>query len=141
MEIVFSVNNNAEIKVMPVVPEFEIAEGQENETYRGLSLDIRMIGNKSLRTLSLNSFFPAKQYPFMSPYAEINPQAYIDFFKSIKTQRIPARIVISDNNDREVLNMAVSIDSFTYQYRKNGDVDYTLEMTEYVFVKAGGING
>lgn len=141
MEIVFSINNNAEIMVMPTAPEFEIAESQGNDTFQGLTVNIRMIGNKELRTMSLSSFFPSKRYPWMSPYADINPQAYIDFFKSIKTQRIPARIVISDNNDREVLNMAVSIDNFTYKYRKNGDVDYTLDMTEYVFVKAGGING
>lgn len=37
--------------------------------------------------------------------------------------------------------MAVSIDKFTYKLRKNGDVDFTLDMTEYVFIRAGGYNG
>ena len=78
MEIVFSINNNAEIMVMPAAPEFEIAEAQGNDTFQGLTVNIRMIGNK---------------------------------------------------------------DNFTYKYRKNGDVDYTLDMTEYVFVRVGGING
>lgn len=140
MEIVFSVNNNAQVMVLPTSPEWEISEGQGNETFQGLTVNIRMIGNRELRTMSLSSFFPSKRYPFVSPYADTNPQAYIDFFKSIKQQRIPARIVITDKN-RELLNMAVSIDSFVYKYRQNGDADYTLELTEYVFIKAGGSNG
>ena len=85
MEIVFSINNNAEIMVMPAAPEFEIAESQGNDTFQGLTVNIRMIGNKELRTMSLSSFFPSKRYPWMSPYADVNPQAYIDFFKSINS--------------------------------------------------------
>lgn len=139
MEIVFSINNNAQVMVLPTAPEWEISEGQGNETFQGLTVNIRMIGNRELRIMSLSSFFPSKRYPFINPYASTDPQAYIEFFKSIKQQRLPARIVISDR-DRELLNMAVSIDSFTYKYRQNGDVDYTLELTEYVFIKEGGGN-
>ena len=65
MEIVFSINNNAEIMVMPTAPEFEIAEGQGNDTFQGLTVNIRMIGNKELRAMSLSSFFPSKRYPWM----------------------------------------------------------------------------
>ena len=57
MEIVFSINNNAEIMVMPAAPEFEIAEAQGNDTFQGLTVNIRMIGNKELRTMSLSSYF------------------------------------------------------------------------------------
>lgn len=134
LDIVFSINNNAEIMVLPVSPEWEIAEDQGNETYNGLSFNIRMIGNPGLRTMELSSFLPSKRYPFVNPYADINPQAYIDFFRRIKSDKIPARIVITDRQSVERLNMAVSIDNFTYQYRANGDADFSLSMTEYIFL-------
>ena len=134
MDIVFSINNNAEIMVLPVSPEWEIAEDQGNETYNGLSFNIRMIGNPGLRTMELSSFLPSKRYPFVNPYADINPQAYIDFFRRIKSDKIPARIVITDRQSVERLNMAVSIDNFTYRYRANGDADFSLSMTEYIFL-------
>lgn len=134
MDIVFSINNNAEIMVLPVAPEWEIAEDQANETYSGLSFNIRMIGNPGLRSMELSSFFPSKRYPFVNPYADIDPQAYIDFFRRIKAERTPARIVITDRQSVERLNMAVSIDDFTYKYRANGDADYSLSMTEYIFL-------
>ena len=134
MDIVFSINNNAEIMVLPVAPEWEISEDQENETYNGLSFNIRMRGNTGLRTLEISSFFPSKKYPFVNPYADVNPQAYIDFFRRIKTERIPARIVITDKQSVERLNMAVSIDNFVYKYRTNGDADFSVSMTEYIFL-------
>lgn len=134
MNIVFSINNNAEIMVLPVAPEWEISEDQANETYNGLSFNIRMIGNPGLRTLEISSFFPSKKYPFVNPYADVNPQAYIDFFRRIKTERIPARIVITDKQSVERLNMAVSIDNFVYKYRTNGDADFSVSMTEYIFL-------
>ena len=93
MDIVFSINNNAEIMVLPVSPEWEISEDQD-----------------------------------------IDPQAYIDFFRRIKAERIPARVVITDKQSVERLNMAVSIDSFTYKYMANGDADFSLSMTEYIFL-------
>ena len=134
MDIVFSINNNAEIMVLPVAPEWEISEDQANETNNCLSFNIRMIGNPGLRTLEISSFFPSKKYPFVNPYADINPQAYIDFFRRIKTEHIPARIVITDKQSVERLNMAVSIDNFVYKYRTNGDADFSVSMTEYIFL-------
>lgn len=134
MDIVFSINNNAEIMVLPVSPEWEISEDQANETYNGLSFNIRMIGIVGLRTFEISSFFPSKRYSFVNPYSDVNPQAYIDFFRRIKADRIPARLVITDKQSVERLNMAVSIDSFTYKYRTNGDADYSLAMTEYIFL-------
>ena len=47
-------------------------------------------------------------------------------------QKIPARLVLTDSMQREVLNIAVTVDSFKYSYRKNGDIDYSLSLTEYV---------
>jgi hypothetical protein len=120
--------------VLPVAPEWEISEDQANETYNGLSFNIRMIGNPGLRTLEISSFFPSKKYPFVNPYADVDPQAYIDFFRRIKTERIPARIVITDKQSVERLNMAVSIDNFVYKYRTNGDADFSVSMTEYIFL-------
>ena len=30
--------------------------------------------------------------------------------------------------------MAVSIDNFVYKYRTNGDADFSVSMTEYIFL-------
>lgn len=138
MEIVFSINNNAETMVLPVAPEWEIARAQSNDTFSGLSFHIRMIGNVELRSLSLQSFFPAHPYPFVSAYASSVPEDYIAFFSKVQEEKIPARIVIADKENKELLNMAVTIDQFTYTYRKNGDVDYQMDLTEYVFLSVGG---
>lgn len=134
MDIVFSRDNNDVVMVLPVVPEVEISEGQLNETFEGLSFNIRMLGNRELKTMSISSFFPSKKYPFVNAYAEINPQAYVDFFLQAKADKIPIRLVVTDKRSREVLNIAVSVDSFIYKYRVNGDIDYTLDLTEYVFI-------
>lgn len=53
---------------------------------------------------------------------------------TIKTGRIPARIVITDKQSVERFNMAVSIDNFVYKYRTNGDADFSVSMTEYIFL-------
>lgn len=90
MEIVFSINNNEKVMVLPVAPEWEISEDQANETFQGLTTNIRMIGNRELATISISSFFPSKRYPYLSPYADVNPWAYVAFFKKYQNAAYPS---------------------------------------------------
>ena len=136
MDAVLSINNNAQYIVFPFWPdETEITAGAGNTTYNGLSFNIRMAGIEELKTLEISSFFPARKYPFVSAYANIDPEENKNFILGIMQQKIPARLVLTDSMQKEVLNIAVTVDSFNYSYRKNGDIDYSLSLTEYVFIK------
>lgn len=138
MDIVFSANNRQEVMILPVVPpDIAIEQAQANDTYTGLSMDLNIIGNVGLRSLEISSFFPVnKNYPFVKANSNADGWAYIDFFKRWRAKKVPIRIVITDNNI-ERLNMACTVDSFTYSVDKMGDISYTLSLREYVFVKAG----
>ena len=138
MDIVFSANNRAEIIVLPVVPpDISIEQAQANETYTGLSMDLNIIGNVGLRTLEISSFFPVnKNYYFQKANSNADGHDYVDFFERWRGKHVPIRIVITEGVV-ERLNMACTVDSFTHSTDKVGDINYTLTLREYVFVKAG----
>ena len=115
MDIIFSANNNEEIKIIPVIPQDlpQVDKSYSSSSINTLYGELNLIGVKGLRSLTLESFFPSRRYPF---------------------ERKPIRIVITDTN-REILNMAVTVQNFTWQVMRNLDVSYRLELKEYVFVK------
>nr|DAL77546.1 MAG TPA: tail assembly protein [Caudoviricetes sp.] len=136
MELVFSADNRADILVMPFVPpDISIEEPQNNEVFSGLSRDINLIGNLGLKTLSMSSFFPERKYPFCNPLAPIGAQPYIAFFRRWRAEKVPLRVVWTDNDGSEILNMPCTIDSFDWQaVGKMGRVSYSLTAKEYNFV-------
>lgn len=136
MDIIFSANNNEEIKVMPVMPENlpEVSISYNNITMSTIYGELNLIGSKGLRELSLSSFFPCRQYPFMRPKSTTDWQSYVSFFQRWANNKKPIRIVIVDDN-KEILNMAVTVNSFKWFIKKNKDVEYTVDLKEYVFVK------
>lgn len=135
MDITFSANNREEVVVLPVVPpEIKIKIGQANEGYSGLSKNINLIGNVELRTVEISSIFVNRKYPWIrsksSPYAD----TYINFFEKWRNRHVPIRIVITNKDGSEYLNMACSVDTFEYYKDQAGDIPYTLSLTEYFFI-------
>lgn len=116
--------------LLPVVPYIEeIEQEQNNEEYKtinGRSLNLK--GGKSLRKFSISSFFPSKNYDFLTiPFVPVS--AYLNFF--LKNRDEPVRVIVIAKN-LTILNMLCRY-NFKYNITdKAGDVPYTLEITEYV---------
>ena len=137
MDIVVSANNNQEILIFPVVPkgEIEISNPQENQQISTINAGaLNLIGPMGLRKFSIASIFPVNDYPWVKRGSK-NGWEYVDFFDRWRKARVPIRIVVSKKDGSEFLNMPCSIDNFTYSEMKSGDIKYTLELTEFPFVK------
>lgn len=139
MDIVFSANNNEEIKVLPIVPDdIGISQGQNNEEFETINNGtLNLIGDLGLRSLSIQSFFPCNDYRWIKKGATSDGWSYVDFFKKWRNKKVPVRIVMTNTEGKEILNIACTIDNFTYAERRNKDIAYTLEIKEYKFVKLG----
>lgn len=136
MDLVFSADNRAEVLVMPFVPvDMRVDEPQNNETFTGLMRDINLIGTVGLRTLTVNSFFPNRPLPCGSRSAPTDPQAYIAFFRRWRAEKVPLRVVWTDDGGREILNMPCTVDSFSWQPAgRLGRIGYSLTVREYNLV-------
>lgn len=136
-KVIFSVNNNEEVYTLPHVPvdfPLPLAE-QHNETYEGLSADYRRIGTMGLRQLSWSGLLPVgRRYPFMPPEALEDGWAYVSFFERWRPQKVPFRMIVLDSGGVSRLNMPCTVDSFEASVRRNGDIAYTISITEYRFV-------
>lgn len=134
--IIFSANNNEEVMILPVVPEIEIDKPQNNEQFETINNGIiNLIGDEGLRSFPITSIFPSQKYPWLKPGSLADPFKYVNFFNKWRTRKVPIRIVASKLDGTEWFNMACLIDEFTYKMRRNGDIEYTLEISEYRFVR------
>lgn len=136
-KVIFSVNNNEEVFTLPHVPvDFPLPQPeQHNETYTGLSYDYRRIGTLGLRSLSWSSFFPVgKRYSWMPAEALEDGWAYVSFFERWRDRKVPFRVIVLDSGGVCRLNMPCTVDTFEPSVRRNGDIAYTISITEYRFV-------
>lgn len=136
MDIVFSVNNNEKIMILPVVPVGmpEINSPQENEEFDGINGKLNLQGNMGLKTVSISSFFPNKKYSFAKAGSSSNGWDYVSFFETYRKKKLPFRIVVTTSKGKKVLNIPVTVDNFSYSVDKIGDIPYTLELKEYPIV-------
>lgn len=134
--IVFSANNREEVMILPVVPEIEIDKPQKNEQFETIDNGtLNLIGDEGLRTFSITSIFPSQKYIWLKPGSIAEPFKYVDFFNKWRAKKVPLRIVTSKQDGTEWFNMPCLIDNFSYRIRRNGDVAYTLDVSEYRFVR------
>lgn len=134
VKIYISINNNEEVILLPVTPEeYEISEEWENQEVAGLRKPMNIIQNKKLATTSIESFFPSKDYPFLLNRSMWGME-YVEVIKRWRQRRVPIRFIITKEG-KPVVNMPVTIDSFTYSEDKSGDIEYTLDLKEFTFVE------
>lgn len=134
VKIYISINNNEEVILLPVTPEeYEISEEWENQEVAGLRQPMNIIQNKKLATTSIESFFPSKDYPFLLNRSMWGME-YVETIKRWRQRRVPIRFIITKSG-KPVVNMPVTIDSFTYSEDKSGDIKYTLDLKEFTFVE------
>jgi hypothetical protein len=132
MDIYLSINNREEVIKLPVVPRsFKINSPQNNETYTTISQgDIKLIGLRGLKSLTIDSFFPVKDYVFLKDKS-YKGWEYINIIEKWIDRRIPIRLIITDTP----INLACTIESFDYSVEDgSGDVYYTLVLSEFKFI-------
>lgn len=136
MNIILSVNNAEIIKTLPVVPpDISIDEATNIETFQTMnSGELILLGEEGLRSLSIDSIFPNHNYPWLKSGSSYDGWTYVDFIKKYKKEKRPMRIVITSKFKKEVLNMPVVVESFSYSLDQTGDIRYSIQFKEYKFV-------
>lgn len=135
VETVFSANNREQVVVLPFTPVgLEFEEPQDNGTFDGLSRGRRVIGTMQPRTASWSSRFFRHRQPWMHPQSSDDPMAYVDFFRRWRQAHVPIRLV-QTSGEREIVNMAVLVDDFSWSLTRTGDIAYSMTVSEYEFIR------
>lgn len=136
IEVYLSINNNEEVILFPIPPEsYELSDPWQNQQIDGLYQKMNVIGTRDIKTIEISSFFPAegKNYPF-NQNTTMWGMEYVDKINQWRERRYPLRLVIIDSNRNQDVNMPVLIDDFNYGKGQDGDINFTLSLSEFVFV-------
>ncbi|CAM3442303.1 hypothetical protein [Marinicrinis lubricantis] len=139
ISIFLSINNNEEVLELPVIPEeLESSSPFSNDRFDGLNQELNLIGIRSRKTIEIESFFPVRDYPFLRSRDKWGME-YVRIIEEWRDRRYPLRLVVA-NTDKNgfTLNIAVTIDDFSYGVGQSGDIDYTLSFSEFPLVKVSG---
>lgn len=165
--IQLSFKNQSEQFLIPVLPEsIEIKEQGQGKTYNIVGKgggseetragEVNVIKNPKLREVSFSSIFPAQAYPFLSIRPDFlkPPMEYVAYIRRWMNAKHPIRFIFAGSRyetvtaTREVnsfldydLNFPASIESFEWKEVAGspGDIEYTLQLKEYVFYSAGRV--
>ena len=113
---------------LPVLPSgFESGVSQQNTIVNVTSYgEVNLIGKRSLKTISLSSFFPAKEYGFVQYKGFPEPYECVQMIESWMDN--PVQLIITGTD----ISMQTTIESFTHSEQDaTGDVYYTIELKEY----------
>lgn len=117
---------------LPVLPpSIEVTSPQLNETVTLVTGGERtLIGKKGLRTITLQSFFPAQNYDFCQFKVTKKPYEYMKKLESWKGSILT--LTITGTN----INFSCTIESLTYgENDGTKDVNYSMELKEYIPLK------
>lgn len=88
-----------------------------------------------LWSMSISGFFPVgRRHSFMPPEALEDGWQYVSFFERNRPRKLPFRVILLDGDGICRLNSACTVDNFSWQVQRNGDIAYTLELREYRFI-------
>lgn len=136
VKVIFSINNNEEVLVLPMVPtDFGPDSAQNNDTFQGLSRDYNTIGTMGLWQMSWSGIFPVgHRYGFMPKDAEADGWKCVSFFERNRPRKLPFRIILLDSGGVCRLNSPCTVDDFGWRVQRNGDISYSISVREYRFV-------
>jgi hypothetical protein len=131
MDIFLSVNNREQILQLPVVPpEFTITKPHKNDTFETASQgDLKLLGVAGLKGITIDSFFPVRDYPFLRSTAYKGFE-YVYIIDTWIAAKLPIRLIITDTP----INMAVAVDNFEYTIRQDGNLNYSLACSEFPLI-------
>ena len=123
LDIYLSVNNREEVLRLPVLPpEFTVSKPQSNETFETVTRgQLKLIGRPSLKSISWDSFFPVRDYPFLRDRSD-TAFGYLYTIETWISKKLPIRLIITETP----INMACSVDDFSYTIKKDGDMRYSI---------------
>ena len=127
MDIYLSVNNREQVICLPVPPsEFTVSKPRKNEVFETVSQgELNLIGTSALKSISWDSFFPAKDYSFLRDRSD-TAFGYLYTIDTWYEQKLPMRLIITDTP----INMACTIEDFSYTIKKDGDMYYSITLSE-----------
>lgn len=129
MDIFLSVNNREEVIQLPIVPsEFKIASPVNNETFTTINQgDIKLFGERGLKSITIDTFFPKKEYPFSRNKAMFGWE-YVEMIESWVDRKLRVRFIVTNTP----INLVFTIDSFEYGPQDgSGDIYYSLSLSEF----------
>lgn len=127
MDIYLSVNNREEVICLPVLPaEFTISKPQNNDTFETATQgDLKLMGSTGLKSITWSSFFPIRDYPFLRDRSN-TAFGYLYTIDTWIAKKLPIRLIITETP----INMACCVDDFSYTIKKDGDMYYTITLSE-----------
>lgn len=133
MDIFLSINSREQVIQLPVVPAFKIPSPMNNEVYSTINQgDIKLIGQRGLKALTLESYFPAKDYPFLRDRT-YKGWEYVEIIEAWMDRRRPIRLIITNTP----INLPMTIENFECGPKDgdgSGDVYYSLSLSEFRFI-------
>lgn len=136
ISIFLSINNNEEVIEFPVIPEsINLDSPFSNEEFDGVNQQLNLIGIRELREFNISSFFPTRDYPFLRSRAMWGMD-YVETIERWRDRRLPLRLIITNDDSHGFnLNIPVTINNFSYGTGRSGDINYTLSLREFAFVR------
>lgn len=134
MDIFLSVNNREEVLQIPVMPSsFTITKPQTTEKFETVSgEEILLIGTPKLKGISIESFFPVKEYPYL--HHTYNPDMwgwdYVYMIDSWIQRKLPIRLIITYEHEDTPINMPVAVTNFEYSMKTDGDLWYKIDFEQ-----------
>jgi len=95
--------------------------------------EVLAIGKKNLKSITINSVFPARDYPFLLTKNYPEPEACVQMIEKWKNSGKPIRVVIVDTD----INYAMAIEDFSHGMESmdgSKDVTFTLSLIEYSYL-------
>lgn len=136
ISVFMSINNNEEVIELPIVPEgLPFDSPFNNEAFDTMSQELNLFGVRGLGTMELTSFFPIRDYPFLRT-REMWGMEYVHVIERWRDRRLPIRLVVANTDPNGfALNKPFSIENFRYSVKRNGDIEYSLSLREFVLIR------
>ena len=129
----FILSQDGETLKLPVNPSaFNDDQSHNNQRFQTYAVgEIKAIGQRNLREIAIESFFPHRYQSFCTYKDFPSPYECKAMIEKWKDSRKPIRLLITETN----INFAYTIDSFACVEKDGtGDLYYRLELSEYRFL-------
>lgn len=137
-ECILSFKNRSEVLELPYpLQSFELGNPHNNYTFSTINIgDVLAIGKSKLKTLSIDSFFPKNDAPYLINHNFKDPMACVATIEKWRISGHPIRVTIVGAG----INLAMAIDGFTRGRDEgdgSGDIAFTLDLSEYSYLNVG----
>lgn len=134
-QLVLSFNGRAEVLELPwPLQEHNLVNPHNTYDFNTINTgEVLAIGKKKLKTITINSTFPSKPYPFLFSKDFPDPNACVAMIDKWRLSGKPIRLAIMDTD----INLAMAIESFEHGHAEgdgSGDIVFTLSLREYSYL-------